>query len=440
MDKRAELEKKRRKERELWWKKILAYYMMEKMVEEQKKAEVIARYAYYQTQMVIRESMLGALFYKEPGKMSAVEMLEEISKGEDDDSPFKKLMDKISEEPMSEKETEEAIAEVVEKAPPRMIEDAKAERERREALQKQEEMKAAQQPLAKPAIRVPDEAAIRYDRQMRLKLAFLKRLMPAVLFNELCQGLAREGHAVNEAALEVPDRNPAHMTYDEYVEAKKTQMQMHDGRFVNANNVYTSAAYMLAAYEQRKLPVFSAARADERAREIFGSKAFRVYLDSHPGSLVAAAQNKFMDITYDGMIALEEQIAARDAVLDGMSKSLRSRASGQTANYHRMLNKMERFVKSPNEPSEEEKKALIRSIGDYVLKDCAPGSEVADEEGLRDAMCAAGALLPEDSFVRLLEQVNAGRSKPLTAADLGRPNPAPQEPEANREGPALFLG
>lgn len=63
MDKRAELEKKRRKERELWWKKILAYYMMEKMVEEQKKAEVITRYAYYQTQLVIQESMLGALFW-----------------------------------------------------------------------------------------------------------------------------------------------------------------------------------------------------------------------------------------------------------------------------------------------------------------------------------------------------------------------------------------
>ena len=72
MDKRAELEKKRRKERELWWKKILAYYMMEKMVEEQKKAEVITRYAYYQTQLVIQESMLGALFYKEPGSMSAM--------------------------------------------------------------------------------------------------------------------------------------------------------------------------------------------------------------------------------------------------------------------------------------------------------------------------------------------------------------------------------
>ena len=82
---------------------------------------------------------------------------------------------------------------------------------------------------------------------------------------------------------------------------------------------------------------------------------------------VCAAGKTVVFDTGRAVCELEEQIAARDAVLDGMSKSLRSRASGQTANYHRMLNKMERFVKSPNEPSEEEKKALIRSIGDYVL-------------------------------------------------------------------------
>ena len=321
-----------------------------------------------------------------------------------------------------------------------MIEAAKAEHERRENLERQEAEKAKEQLLARPVMRMLDEAAARYDRLMRLKLGFLRRVMPQALFHELCQGLAREGHVVNLALLDIPDRNPARMTYMDYVNAKMTQMQVHNGRLVNADNVYTSAAYMLAAYEQKDLPLFNAARTDERARELFGSKAFRVYLDSHPGSLVAAAQNTFLDITHDGLIELEEKIAARDAVLDTMSKSLRSRASGQTANYHRMLNKIERFVKSPVEPSDADKKALIGAIGDYVLKDCAPGSEVADEEGLRDAMCAAGALLPEDSFMKLLEQVNAGRSKPLTAADLGRPNPAPQAPEAEHEGPALFIG
>ena len=50
--------------------------------------------------------------------------------------------------------------------------------------------------------------------------------MPPVLFQELCQGLVREGHAVNPALLEMPDRNPAHMTYAEYVSAKQAQMQI----------------------------------------------------------------------------------------------------------------------------------------------------------------------------------------------------------------------
>ena len=438
MDNKTALEKKRRKERELWWKKILAYYMMEKMVEERKKAEVIARFSYYQTQMVVEKGMIASLFFKEPGRMSAAEMLQEISRDEADDSPFKKLMNTISESPMSEEKTQEAIAEVIEKAPPKMIEEAKAERERREKLQKQEAEKGGEK-QPKPAVRVPDEAALRYDRKLRMKLAFLKQLMPQELFRELCLGIAREGHAVGSVP-DIPDRNPARMTYDDYVSAKTEQMQMHNGRFVNAGNVYTSAAYMLAAYEQKDAPAFSAARADERARELFGSKAFRVYLDSHPGSLVAAAQNTFMDITHEGIIRMEEQIAARDAVLEGVSQNLRSRASGQTANYHRMLNKMEHFVKSPVEPSDDEKKQLIRAIGDYVLTDCAPGSEVADENGLRDAMCAAGALLPEDSFTQLLEQVNAGRNRPLTPADLGRPNPAPKEAEANHDGPALVMG
>ncbi|MBQ6293906.1 MAG: hypothetical protein IJK77_08570 [Lachnospiraceae bacterium] len=90
MNKKAELEKKRRKERELMWRKILAFYMMQKITEEQKKVEVIARFAFYQTQMVIEEGLISALFAKEPGRMSAMEMLEELSKEEPDDSAFKK--------------------------------------------------------------------------------------------------------------------------------------------------------------------------------------------------------------------------------------------------------------------------------------------------------------------------------------------------------------
>ena len=68
------------------------------MAEEQKKAEVIARFAFYQTQMVIEEGLISALFAKEPGRMSAMEMLEELSKEEPDDSAFKKLMNVIGKE------------------------------------------------------------------------------------------------------------------------------------------------------------------------------------------------------------------------------------------------------------------------------------------------------------------------------------------------------
>ncbi|MBQ6293905.1 MAG: hypothetical protein IJK77_08565 [Lachnospiraceae bacterium] len=118
-------------------------------------------------------------------------------------------MNIIGKEPADEAKTQEAIAEVIEKEPPKMIEAAKAEHERRENLERQEAEKAKAQPLARPVLRVPDEAAVRYDRLMRLKLGFLRRVMPQALFHELCQGLAREGHVVNLALLDIPDRNPA---------------------------------------------------------------------------------------------------------------------------------------------------------------------------------------------------------------------------------------
>ena len=440
MEDKVLAEKRRKKAREQWWKRILAYYMMEKMVEERKKEEILRNYAIYHTAIVIEEGMMSLLFFKEPGRMSPMELLEKIEEGESEDSPFRELINKIRKQPMSEEETEEAIAEVVEKAPPMILEEAKAERDRQETIQRQEEERKAREPEARPVLREPDPEAIRYNRQLRLKLAFLKKLMPAILFNELCQGLAREGHVINVNALDIQDPIQPRATYESYIAEKQTQLQAHNSRFVNADNVYTSAAYMLAAYEQKDSPRFNAAQADARARELFGSKAFRVYLDSHPGSLVAASQNAFLDITHEGVMKLEEELTHRDRILGTVSRNLRRNASGQTANYHRMLNKMERFVKSQIEPSDADKKNLVSAIGEYVLKDCAPGSQVGDEEAMMDALCAAQVLLPEDSFAKLLEQVNAGRSKPLTANDVGKPNPEneAEERELQQDGPVLL--
>ena len=435
----ALIEKRRKKERQEWWRKILAYYMMEKIADEKRKAEILRNYAMYHTAIVIEEGMLSLLFRKEPGRMSAMEILEQME-DEDLDSPFGKLLQKVRKEPVSEKETEEAIAEVIDKAPPLILRDVKTERERQEALIQQEKAKQEQNPEARPAPWEPDQQAIRFGRQLRLKLAFLKQVMPAPLFGELVGALAREGHVVNVNALDIPDPPQLRVTYQSYIAEKQARLQVHNNRFVNADNVYTSAAYMLAAYEQKNMPVFNAERADERARELFGSKAFRVYLDTHPGSLVAASQNTFLDITHEGLMKLETEIAVRDETLAAVSRSLRRNASGQTANYHRMLNKMERMAASPVEPSDAEKKALITAIGDYVLKDCAPGSQVGDEAAMKEVLCAARVLMPEERFGRLLEQVNTGRTHPIAADEIRNPNQEAGMQPPQPEGPVLANG
>ena len=255
-------------------------------------------------------------------------------------------------------------------------------------------------------------------------MAFLRQMMPRELFDQLIDALAREGHAIHENDLDMPDAQaPQQMSYQEYIASKRIQMEVHNGHFVNANNVYTSAAYMLAAYEQKDALQFNAAKADQRAMELFGSKAFRVYLDSHPGSLVAAAQNSFMDITHEGIRRMEEQIKRRDEKLKAVSRNLRGAASGKSSRYHRMLNKMERFAASPTEPSEAEKKDLLSSLGEFILKDCAPNAAERNEDDFRDAMCAVKALVPQESFKKVVDQVNIGRQHKVSANDFDEPNP-----------------
>ena len=439
MEDMALVMKRRKKEREAWWRKILAYYMMQKIVEEQKRAELLEAYAKHDVfviteHIVQREGIIGLLFRKEPGRLSAFEILEKIAAGEELESPFRHLLSRIRKAQASAEETEKAIAEVIEKAPPIMLEDARQERERREAWeQKENEERQAAVAAAQPRMAKQDEEAIRFDEQLRYKMAFLKKIMPQALFVKLCQGLAREGHDVNVNELDLPDRPMNQMTYETYVAQKQAILRMHNGVFVNADNVYTSAAYMLAAYEQKDAPQFNAGLADERARELFGSKAFRVYLDSHPGSLVAASQNSFMDMTHEGIVRLEEEFKERDKTLGIVSRNLRKAASGQPAGYHKMLNRLERYVNSPSEPGAEEKNGLISSLGEYILKDCAAGSQAADENGLKNALYAIKALVPADSFKKGLEKVNKGRSHPLTERDFADPVEEAQPDQAERE-------
>ncbi len=97
--------------------------MLQQIAEEQRRAEMLQAYALNHLlitteEIVVKEKLLARLFRKEPGRMSAFEILEKLVQGEEADSPFSALWGKISKQPMSEEETEKAIAEVIEQAPP----------------------------------------------------------------------------------------------------------------------------------------------------------------------------------------------------------------------------------------------------------------------------------------------------------------------------------
>ena len=70
-----------------------------------------------------------------------------------------------------------------------------------------------------------------------------------------------------------------------------------------------------------------------------------------------------------------------------------------------------------------------------MLIDCAPGAPSANENAMKEALCAAKVLLPADSFGRLMEQVNAGRERPIAAGEIGEPSAEHGANAPEAEGP-----
>ncbi len=150
---------------------------------------------------------------------------------------------------------------------------------------------------------------------------------------------------------------------------------------------------MLAAYEQKNAANFDEAKADMRAVELFNSRAFRAYIDAHPGNLIAAANGSGLDVTGEEIRKLDEKIRKRDAVLTDVYKEMKKAATGKTPLFYRMMQKLDYFIKPENAPDAEEKKELISVLGEYVTKDCAPNSKEADAVCFAQSMRALKALI-----------------------------------------------
>ena len=171
----------------------------------------------------------------------------------------------------------------------------------------------------------------------------------------------------------------------------------------------TAAAYQIAAWEQKDAERFDEKKADARAMEISGMRAFRTYMQQQPGSLLAAARGTALDFTHDAMLALDAAFTLRDGYLRPARDALKRAASGKSAEFHRMANELDHFLSAEAEPPRETREALIKSLGRYVLAESAPGSRDHDRTSTLSALSALRALTSDRDFARLLETVNRGR-------------------------------
>ncbi len=412
-----ELQKKKKREAELQWQKILAYYMMETYV---MKAEALAeaemQAAYRATdQFIQRHGLLQRLFEKKGDGPSPAELLMEIGKDEPLDSPLGELFFEMQKKPLSEGKLTHALTRVIAEEPPRMIADAQKERERRAEWEREH----AKEAEAADSFELVDEEQVRYAARLDKKMAFLRTVMPPELYKELEQRLASGEYTFNADQLGAQEKQQEHKRdYQSYVKEKRVEPEEKAGKLANAGDVYSAAAYVIAAYEQKDAPEFDEAKADARAMEISGSRAFKVYMKGHPGNLLAAARGTAVEDTHDGIAALDADLSRRDAILTDVRDSLKNMATGKTPCFHQMLSALDRYVNADTEPSQQEKESLVSALGTYVSKDCAPDSGELDTACFTQAMRAVKALLPEKKFAAVLDMVNEGRAPKVKAEDF----------------------
>jgi len=434
IDSAAEEREREKREAEEWWKKVLAYYMMEGYVKEREAAQKeadeklsIALALFAGTGQYIKKRDLWSLLFQKPEKgLSGMELLEDIGKDVPADSAFGTLLARVKDEKPSERDLNDALHRVITEEPPRMIEAAKEERKRRAERQRDGAEGGGN-----------GKAGNAWNAELVGKqLAFLRLVMPPELYRELANTLKRE-NVLDEESLGVRQERQK-QSYSQYVEQRridpKIEIREEAGRLANLGDVYTAAAYMLAAYEQRDARDFDAEKADARAMELSGSRAFRAYMDGHPGSLIAAARNTGVESTHDDIVALDAELKRRDAVLTDARDNLKRMAAGKTPCFHQMLNALNRFVNADAEPTQQEKASLVQVLGQYLTTDCAPNSLEADKLCFVQAMRSVKALVPENEFARAIERVNMGREPKVKAEDFDV-GVSPKRPEAEIKAP-----
>ena len=434
----AEKEEERKKQEEAWWQKVITYYLNQMYHEEVDREVGKYRpeplpFLRYMAQYIHERRTVEQLYVKKAGQLSAYEVLEKMDKYQEEDSPFRALLTDLRES--KERPEDAAAKEKAERSLSRCVEEAPVQivnRTRRNAVRKK---KAAQQ---RPEAEIPkpdptEEARTRYE------MTFLRAVMPPELYRKLCDELTKQGRAVDPEKdfLFIPEREGGR-SYEEYTAMHRVNPVEKDGKLANLDEIVTSAAYMLAAFEQKDEPDFDEKGADARAMELSGSKGFRAYVSSHPGSILAAARNTGLEATHRELTALETSTRKRDGVLSSVADAMHRSSSGKTVAYHQVMNAVKRFAASPDEPSQEERNALGMKLAQYVMTEGNPASPHYKKENAMLAARAMKALLPSRDFEAFLTTANQGRTEEqkLRSEELEGPvPPAPEAPE--RRGPVL---
>jgi len=397
----AEIEEDRRKRRALWWRKVIVYYLNQQYHIERELE--IAKYhpgiMLGHTEERIREhGLLAGLYLKNSGQLSPLQLLERMKRFEEEDSPFLQLLHDMRDHPREEGRISRALNRCIEEAPQRILERTGS--------------------LMPDTSGEPDpEKAARLKREnLRLKyeMTFLRSLLPPELFAQLCDGLTAQGRLTDRDRdfLFVPERSLTEefgLEYDDYVSMHSAEPEEMSGELGNSDRIFTAAARMIAAYEQKDEEFFNEKAADARAMALAGSRAFRAYMQDHPGALLAAARNTGLEATHRELLALDAQLTARDNTLRTVLLSLRASATGKSAAYHQMTNAVGRFLQTDGEPSKQEKDDLAMHFARYVMTEGIPGDPGYDRKSALLAAGAVGALLPEKDFSAFLAKVNASR-------------------------------
>ncbi len=431
----AEQEKERKKREAAWWRKVLVWYLneqyhAEKAREEARSYASSANVAEYMHMYMRQRDLPLSLFMKKPGQMSPVELLEKMQEYEETDSPFRLLMKDLRESPRDSERVERALSRCVLEAPEHIL-----GRVRRGGAAP-----------GKGEGEDPEEAerARKEELRLRYEMTFLRSLIPPELFKKLCRELTEQGRLTDPdseflfVAEQAPERE--RMSYGEYTAMHTASPVEKDGKLGNRDEIFTAAAYQLAACEQRDEDSIDVKKADARAMEISGSRTFHAYMNGHPGSLLAAARGTGLDAIYEEYMMHDARLRARDLGLGAARDALRAGAGGRSAGYHRMVNALDRFLNAKSEPPKKEADALAMDLAKFVMTEGDPRNPEYRRDSCLQAAFALRALIPERDFITFLDTVNETRPQDakLRTEEIIAPAAGAQRPREKR-GPAAAI-